>query len=95
MKVTNKEANYGNLRVRITTEDDTLGTTYVDFSKYNAYWHVVCYGRNFKTFKQAMEYLHNVKEHWHDEDEPTRETCHAEMTHAFLANEASLDACPY
>lgn len=60
-------------------------------------WHVTCHGRNFATLEDCLSYLRNCEQHWNDDTSPgdCRPVCHGEMTHQFLANEASLDDCPY
>ena len=61
-------------------------------------WHICTFGVNFATVDDCLIFLEKQVERW---DEPEQgenyrhESFHSEMTHAFLATEASLDACPY
>ena len=59
-------------------------------------WHVVTFGRNFATVAECLDYLADIVANWDDELESKHNSeCHGELTHSFLAMEASLDSSPW
>lgn len=63
----------------------------------NKPWHICGQGRNFATIEECIVYCQRVVDTWDDTPAlPSPSSYyHAEQTHSFRCNEASLDSCPW